>query len=311
MIVKEFRKRGTGFAGQDRMSWVDNWRDVVGFISSARNADKDHLSPFFKRYFRFPPHKILEGGCGTGKYVIAYRKLGYDIIGVDFAGETIKRIRHEMGGDFPVYEADITSLPFDNNYFDCYYSGGVIEHFEEGPDKPLMEAHRVLKKGGLLLVTVPYINILRRIIFSFRMQCEMGDLIQKKVYACRVDSGVPRGYDFCEYIFDSQSLRSYFEKNNFVIEKIYPTDFLWGEIGFLFRNKIRRGNNCKKNIGHKEKSGHNNIDSRVRMRHRSLLQDLTYEFLVTENIENKFFKPLILLLNYLSGHMVLFIARAV
>ena len=141
---------------EEAMSFRKQIREVfsfkflkVFFQPSSKNADKDYLSPFFKKYFPYPPKRILEGGCGIGKYVIAYRKLGYDIVGVDFSGDTIKRIKEEVDEKLPVYEADVTALPFGDGFFDCYYSGGVLEHFEDGPDCLLKEARRILKKGGI------------------------------------------------------------------------------------------------------------------------------------------------------------------
>jgi ubiquinone/menaquinone biosynthesis C-methylase UbiE len=41
---------------------------------------------------------------------------------------------------------------------------GVVEHFEQGPHAPLDEAYRLLKPGGLAFVSVPTVNIIRRII---------------------------------------------------------------------------------------------------------------------------------------------------
>jgi len=181
MIIKAYTRGESAFSGQSIESWTKNWNETNRLLESSRNAEKDHLSGFFKIYFPRPPKKILEGGCGAGKYVIAYRKLGYDIIGVDFSGDTIKRIMQEMGENFPAYEANLLSLPFADGYFDCYFSGGVIEHFEEGPGDVLREARRVLKKGGVLLATVPYINLLRRLSFTLCQKKAKQDYMKKKL----------------------------------------------------------------------------------------------------------------------------------
>lgn len=311
MIVKEFIKEGFGFFGQDVDSWTENWNAVDSILISSKNAEKNYLSYFFRKYFPKYPQKILEGGCGTGKYVIAYRNLGYDITGVDFSGKTIKRIKDEMGVDFPVYEADITALPFGDGYFDCYFSGGVMEHFESGPDIPLKEARRVIKKGGLLLVTVPYINLIRRFYLTiFEGKLKKGYFV-KKVNRCQEENEVYPGYKFCEYIFDVNSLRPYFKNNGFSIEATYPADFLWGEIGFLFRKFLNKNNNELKYHPSNQMTLTHGGSGQNMAKHSSFIRNLAYNFLITENISNIFFKIPLAILNYLSGHMILIVARAV
>ena len=315
MIIKSFNKKGFGFFGQDVESWTENQNLATDLAEDAKNADKNHLSPFFKKYFPQPPKKILEGGCGTGKYVICYRKLGYDILGVDFSGDTIRRIKGEIDESLPVYEADVTALPFEDGYFDCYYSGGVIEHFEEGPDEPLSEARRVLKKGGILLATVPYVNLLRRARFSFSPAAKTEGFLQKRCEVCRRDTQNPEGYNFCEYFFDVKSLKPYFEANGFLIEKTYPTDFLWGEMGAPLRKRIANRKSRKekrsfkpRETGKREALGE---DFRTVSKKKSFMEHLIYDFFITENRNNMLFRWPLTFLNYLSGHLVLFIARAV
>jgi predicted SAM-dependent methyltransferase len=52
---------------------------------------------------------------------------------------------------------DVTKLPFRNRVFDVVTSFGVIEHFRKGSEviATLSEAHRVLKVGGYLILTIP------------------------------------------------------------------------------------------------------------------------------------------------------------
>ncbi|MCX5715884.1 MAG: class I SAM-dependent methyltransferase [Candidatus Omnitrophica bacterium] len=309
MIIKEFIQKDSGFFGQDVDSWTKNWNAVDSLIKSAKNSDKDNLSYFFKKYFPKAPKRILEGGCGTGKYVIAYRSLGYDMIGVDFSGATIKRIKESLGAGFPVYEGNVTALPFADGYFDCYYSGGVIEHFQDGPDAPLREARRVLKKGGLLLATVPYINLIRRLRCTFSPRRLKKHVLLERSGSCKNSAAPCGGYEFCEYIFDVRSLKPYFEKNGFSIEAAYPTDFLWGEIGLLLHGAINKRRNGPEHADCVQTDKNGGIQDAVKW--GSTVRDMAYGFLVTEDRNNAFFRVPITLLNYLSGHMVLFVAKAV
>ena len=88
-------------------------------------------------------------------------------VGLDFASETLLRVRrHEP--DVPLVVGDINALPFPDEVFDAYFSGGVVEHLESGPDSALREAARVTRVGGVLLISVPYLSPLRRLLVPFK-----------------------------------------------------------------------------------------------------------------------------------------------
>jgi len=308
MIIKTYTGGKNGLSAQSIASWTGIWDKSESLLENSTNTEKDHLSCFLKKYFPSPPKKILDAGCGTGKYVIAYRKLGYDISGVDFSGDTINRIVKEMGAGFPVYEANIASLPFDDGYFDCYFSGGVIEHFEEGPGQVLQEARRVIKKGGRLLVTVPYINLIRRISFLLSSRKIKSDYLKIKVNRCGKEFDISKEYNFFEYLFDVSSLSTYFKSNNFIIERSYPTNLLWGEVGLLPRRFISSIRDTKNIALTGEK------DTGIAKKQNRLLFSLKrniYDFIITENINHILYKVPLAALNYLSGHLVLIVAKAI
>lgn len=310
MIIKSFRKEGSdGYCGQDIGSWTDTWNKIGDISKSADNVRRDSLSLYFKKYFPLPPARILEGGCGTGRYVIAYRKMGYEISGVDFSGETIRRIKEQIDPSLPLYEADVRTLPFENGYFDCYYTGGVFEHFEEGPDLLLKEARRVLKKGGIHLVSVPYVNLLRRCRFSIASSRNENDFFMKRCPDSRYESHPIKGYRFCEYYFDKKAFTSHLEANGFLVEKAYPIDFVWGEFGPLIHKFI---SNFKAHKSKKfdEDDGAGKIDADYK-ESQSFIEKMAYDFIITENKNNIFFYLPLTVLNYLSGNMILFVARAI
>lgn len=108
------------------------------------------------------PGRILEAGCGIGQYVIALRQKGYDIEGIDFASETVDRVK-AIYPDVPITYGDATNIDAENGAFAGYISLGVIEHRREGPEPFIREAARVLKGSGVAIFTVPYFNGLRRL----------------------------------------------------------------------------------------------------------------------------------------------------
>jgi SAM-dependent methyltransferase len=104
--------------------------------------------------------RILEGGCGLGDKVRALQASGYEVVGVDFATDTVRWVNQNLP-DLDVAEGDVMHLGFPNGSFDGYWSLGVIEHFYEGYSKILREAYRVLRVGGYFFLTFPAMNEFR------------------------------------------------------------------------------------------------------------------------------------------------------
>src|SRR5262249_47015842 len=93
----------------------------------------------------FPPGaKLLEAGCGTGKYCLALSRLGYDMTGIDFARAGLEVLRR-MAPMLTTVLGAVDDMPFPDASFDGALSLGVVEHFEEGPEKPIAELARVIR----------------------------------------------------------------------------------------------------------------------------------------------------------------------
>lgn len=60
--------------------------------------------------------------------------------------------------NYMLIQGDIRFLPIKNNCIDVIYGGGVIEHFSD-TQSCVGELYRVLKKGGVSINTVPYLNL--------------------------------------------------------------------------------------------------------------------------------------------------------
>ena len=111
--------------------------------------------------------KVLEAGCGLGRWVFYLDKLGIDIDGVDSHIPTINAVKNwaQIRGFADRFRvANVTELPYDDGTLSGYLSFGVIEHFEEGPAKPLSEAYRVLRPGGVAVITTPSVSFAQPLI---------------------------------------------------------------------------------------------------------------------------------------------------
>jgi SAM-dependent methyltransferase len=105
----------------------------------------------------------LEAGCGVGTEIVALAGLGHRVVGVDYALPGLWKLR-AAGCPAAIAGADVHRLPFADGAFSAYLSFGVLEHFASGPAPALREALRVLRPGGVLVVTVPAPNLVWRVL---------------------------------------------------------------------------------------------------------------------------------------------------
>jgi len=108
------------------------------------------------------PLKVLELGCGPGKYVAMLSRLGFKVVGVDpFDFPGWKEIQENTPAEL---RSGIFAekLPFPDEYFDYAACLGALLYFDS-PKDALMELRRVVKRGGrLVLRTVNKSNLYTR-----------------------------------------------------------------------------------------------------------------------------------------------------
>jgi ubiquinone/menaquinone biosynthesis C-methylase UbiE len=97
---------------------------------------------------------LLDAGCGDGSWVEFLREKGYAAEGLDSSPALVERLRASYP-EAQWTEGDIRHMPYPDSRFDAVVSWGVIEHDEAGPAAALLEIFRVLKAGGVTIVTVP------------------------------------------------------------------------------------------------------------------------------------------------------------
>lgn len=140
--------------------WTQVWERQGGPRENPVNlARKDEYRVISPHLASLPTGaRIMDGGCGLGEWVMALSKKGYDMVGMDISRQTVEQLQR-MFPDVEFVQGDIRNTDYPDNSFDAYYSWGVFEHFEAGPQDCLREALRILKPGGLLFISVPLENL--------------------------------------------------------------------------------------------------------------------------------------------------------
>lgn len=147
-----------------RHAWEDIW-DGASVEVELEAVQYERSLATMRRYLAFlnKDDLILEAGSGLSAVVITLRQQGYRVLGMDYA-ENALRISREYDSSLPLFAGDVHALPCADNSLGAYLSFGVLEHFEHGMAPALTEACRILKPGGVLVLTIPYPNVVNRFV---------------------------------------------------------------------------------------------------------------------------------------------------
>jgi SAM-dependent methyltransferase len=101
--------------------------------------------------------RILEFGCSAGRQLRHLRRRldEGEVWGVDLSTEHIFWIQQHLDKRFRVLAVSSDAhLPFRDGFFDFIYAGSVFTHLDDLADAWFLELSRVVRKGGLLYLTI-------------------------------------------------------------------------------------------------------------------------------------------------------------
>ena len=181
---------------------IDQWqtRSLEGELEAFKGRT---LLQIFSKYINGHSFNIIEAGCGLGAWCEWFQRRNHSVIGIEYDPHVVLKAKSAKP-DIPVEAGNINNLRFADNTFDAYISLGVIEHFEQGPEKALAEAFRVLKPGGLGFFSTPLLTPFRRFVTH---------PIRNLYFIKQKLSGEQS--HFWEYRFSKKELRNYLEQAGF------------------------------------------------------------------------------------------------
>ncbi len=108
--------------------------------------------------------RILDIGCGSGRHLAEVLTIGdTTVFGADILVGNLNEAKHRLDyldkigqyrGICQLICADITRLPFSDNFFDLVICSEVLEHIPDDR-KAVSELVRVLKPGRTMVISVP------------------------------------------------------------------------------------------------------------------------------------------------------------
>ena len=129
---------------------MDRFRFLKGKILSGR---------IYPEFFPLNPNdRVINLGCGEGPQVIAYNNQYKEMVGVDINKDRLKKSQKAMSiygiQGYTTICANVENIPLRDNSFDKAIAISIVEHVQS-PKNLGLEAHRLLKENGELLITLP------------------------------------------------------------------------------------------------------------------------------------------------------------
>jgi len=130
------------------------WTETRGIMESVTSAMADLRYADLQGFA--PGTNLLEVGCGTGEFLIAAKRAGHHVVGLDLSEEAIAYVRRRHPG-LDVRCALLDSGDLAPESFDVIAAFHVLEHVGD-PIGLLRQMTRLLRPGGLVYVRVPNLN---------------------------------------------------------------------------------------------------------------------------------------------------------
>jgi SAM-dependent methyltransferase len=130
-------------------------RNAVVFCEATRDHDvSQNIDALLRHIAGQPPFTILDLGCGPGRDLVAFTRLGHRAIGLDGTAAFAAMARAASGCE--VWQQDFLHLQLPPAHFDGVFANASLFHVpvQELP-RVLKQLHATLKPGGTLFSSNP------------------------------------------------------------------------------------------------------------------------------------------------------------
>jgi SAM-dependent methyltransferase len=178
--------------------------------------------------------KILDIGSGDFRHKIEnFSKFNNKYFPID-----LKKSGHTMSNKKLAEIYDGVNIPYKSDFFDFVIFTEVLEHVEQ-PNKLKQDIHRVLKKKGKVLITVPYLFAEHEMPYDFR-RFTLNGLIKffnyNKEYTILKKKKIFKGISSIERLISSELTKTK-KIENYLVDKIfrYSLKIIFYLIGLFYK----------------------------------------------------------------------------
>lgn len=102
--------------------------------------------------------EVAEFGCGTGYFTETIAQKANHVVATDLSNELLELAKKRLNKnpEITIQKENCINTSFTSEKFDSVFMANLI-HVVENPLKVLQESHRILRKGGMLII-VTYTN---------------------------------------------------------------------------------------------------------------------------------------------------------
>lgn len=123
---------------------------------------KEELLPRFVQFVennKFNIKNALDIGCGTGKYLVYLKELGFDIMGIDSSETAVGMIKEVLQDNTKLECINMFDYEIAKNKHDLIFSISTIHHgLKEDVVKLIKNIYDKLVDGGHIFITLPDIE---------------------------------------------------------------------------------------------------------------------------------------------------------
>lgn len=139
-------------------NWFETWFNSHYYHILYQNRDQEEAARFIRnlaKYLDLPSGaKALDLACGKGRHALQLRKLGFEVVGIDLAEESINEAKLQEQDGLEFFVHDMRTLYWTDHFdvvVNLFTSFGYF-HNADDDQKTISSISEALKPGGVVVI---------------------------------------------------------------------------------------------------------------------------------------------------------------